>query len=90
MFASYAETVAHWYETTCPYRPAERGDVRFEITALNEPELGCTHFVIVVDDRGEAVERFTTDNPYGAVEACREAQAFTLEERFELYAERGW
>jgi hypothetical protein len=41
-------------------------------------------------DHGEEIERFTTDDPYGAVEAAREAQSLTLEERFDLYADRGW
>jgi len=71
-------------------------DFRFEIIEHDEPELGCTHTVIVHEttddgkDTGSVLEHFTTDNPYGAVEAAREAQAYTLEERFELYAERGW
>jgi hypothetical protein len=72
------------------YEPADAGDVRFYITPVPEPELGCTHLVVIVDDAGAAVERFTTDDPYGAVEACREAQTMTLEERFDYYAERGW
>ena len=55
-----------------------------------EPELGAIHLVITIDDKGEQIERFTTDNPYGAVEAAREAQSLTLEERFDLYADRGW
>jgi hypothetical protein len=41
-------------------------------------------------DQGAEIERFTTDDPYGAVEAAREAQSLTLEERFDLYADRGW
>jgi hypothetical protein len=64
--------------------------VRFEIIELEEPELGATHLVITIDDKGEEIERFTTDNPYGAVEAAREAQSLTLEERFDFYADRGW
>ena len=71
-------------------------DFRFEIIEHDEPEMGSTHTVIVHEitdegvDTGNVLEHFTTDNPYGAVEAAREAQAFTLEERFEMYAERGW
>lgn len=66
-------------------------DHRFEITPVPEPELGCTHVVRMVGRQsGRVAEQFTTDNPYGAVEAYREAQAYTLEERFDLYAERGW
>jgi len=70
-------------------------DFRFEIIEHEEPEMGCTHTVIVHEtdddggDTGVVLERFTTDDPYGAVEAAREAQAFTLEERFERYAEMG-
>jgi hypothetical protein len=60
--------------------------VRFEIIELEEPELGATHLVITIDDKGEEIERFTTE----AVEAAREAQSLTLEERFDLYADRGW
>lgn len=73
-----------------PPAPADEGDVRFLITELEEPEMGATHLVRVIDDRGDEAERFTTDDPYGAVEACREAQNTTLEERFDMYAERGW
>lgn len=81
-------------------------DFRFEIVALEEPEVGCTHLVRVIslvevppDERwpvativdGEVLETFTTDDPYGAVEAAREVQAIPdIEERWALYAERGW
>lgn len=71
-------------------------DFRFEIIPLDEPEIGCTHRVIVheITDEGwhtgVILENFTTDNPFGAVEAAREAQLYTLEERFDMYAERGW
>lgn len=78
-------------------------DFRFDIRAMEEPEMGCTHLVRVIelaptpaDERwpvetvvdGELLESFTTDDPYGAVEAAREAQAYTLEERLEMAAER--
>ena len=66
-------------------------DFRFEIEAIPGPEMGCTHLVTVIEHGTENIlERFTTDDPYGAVEAAREAHAFTLEERFDMYAERGW
>lgn len=94
-------------------------DFRFEIVALDEPEMGCTHLVRMIETLpcracnatgqrfdtgatcstcggrgstdGDELECFTTDNPYGAVEAAREAQAFPdLEERWAMYAERGW
>jgi len=66
-------------------------DFRFEITEVPEPEMGCTHLVVVIEHGTEIeLERFTTDNPWGAVEAAREAQAIPLEERLDMYAERGW
>lgn len=90
MWATADEAREHWLATTSTHAPADPGDFRFIIQALDEPEIGCTHLVIVVGDDGEDIERFTTDDPYGAVEAAREAQAFTLEERFDMYAARGW
>lgn len=77
-------------ENSDRHEPADPGDVRFEVTPLEEPELGATHLVLTIDDRGEVVGRDVTDLPYELVEAYREAQAFTLEERFDLYAARGW
>lgn len=80
-------------------------DFRFEITELPEAEMGETHLVRMIElvlcppdaqwsvetvIDGEQIEAFYTDDPFGAVEAAREAQAFTLEERFEMYAQRGW
>lgn len=65
--------------------------------------MGCTHLVTMielvlmpVDETwpvptivdGEILERFTTDDPYGAVEAAREVQAFSFEERMEREFER--
>jgi hypothetical protein len=69
-------------------RPAEPGDVRFEVTALPEPELGATHCVRMIDEHGVEVERHITDNPYGIVEAFREAQEYSLEERLEPFGIR--
>jgi hypothetical protein len=74
----------------------EANDFHFVITDVPEPEMGCTHYVEVyetlppdevwpVDTRGELLESFTTDDPYGAVEAAREAQAYTLEERLDEF-----
>ena len=75
-------------------------DFRFEIITLPEPELGCTHrvrqierVVTPADDQwpvatlvdGDVMEDFTTDDPYGFVEAAREAQAHPLEERLEPF-----
>jgi hypothetical protein len=74
-------------------------DFRFEITAFDEPEMGCTHLVRMIEllpvptvseftgtVDGREIEAFTTDDPFGAVEAAREAQAYTLEERFDMAA----
>lgn len=66
-------------------------DFRVEILVLDEPEIGCTHLVTMIQwGTGTVLESFTTDDPYGAVEAAREAQEYTLEERFAIYAEKGW
>jgi hypothetical protein len=72
-------------EVTPPYTPADPDDFRFEIVEIEEPEVGCTHIVRVIDDQGEEIEAFTTGDPYGVVEAAREAQAYTLEERLGPY-----
>lgn len=70
-------------------------DFRFEIIALPEPELGCTHLVIqhettdAGEDTGVEMERFTTDNPYGAVEAARVSQASQEDVRGEPCPECG-
>jgi len=78
-------------------------DFRFEIEAHPEPEMGCTHTVTMIElilcppDEiwpvetvidGEIIECFTTDDPYGAVEAFRETQVFSFEERMERQFER--
>lgn len=67
-------------------------DFRFEITVNPEPDdPSTTHFVEVFGvPSGERLEAFTTGDPYGAVEAAREAQAIPFEERMALYADRGW
>jgi hypothetical protein len=80
-------------------------DFRFEILKHDEPEMGCTHTVrmielVIVPENdtwpcetvvdGNCIEQFTTDDPYGAVEAAREVQMYSIEERFAMYAERGW
>lgn len=65
--------------------------------------MGCTHLVTMIERivcppdetwpcetviDGEILERFTTDDPYGAVEAAREVQVFSFEERMERQFER--
>lgn len=72
------------------HAPADPGDFRFEIIELEEPEMGATHLVLTIDDQGEEIGRDITDLPYEMVEAAREAQTMTLEERFDHYAEMGW
>jgi hypothetical protein len=79
-------------------------DFRLEIITLEEPEMGETHLVNMIElvlvpanDQwpvdtiidGDLIESFTTDDPHGTVEAAREAQMYTLEERFDRYAEMG-
>lgn len=77
-------------EIRCDNAERELNDFFFEITAIEEPELGCTHIVrMAARGSGRLLEQFTTDDPFGAVEAAREAQAYSLEERFEMYAEMG-
>lgn len=78
-------------------------DFKFVIEALPEPEIGATHLVEIfgwdlapADETwpvttlvlGDLLETHITDNPYGMVEAAREAQAYSLEERFKMEAER--
>jgi len=79
-----AEDLADYYagRSTLLRRPADKGDFRFEITALEEPEMGATHVVEMVDDRGHVVENYTTDDPYGHVAQFRECQATPFEERY--------
>lgn len=62
-------------------RPADPGDFRFDIFAWDEPEMGCTHTVRMIDEHGVIVEQYTTDDPYGHVEQFREYQDSTFEER---------
>lgn len=62
--------------------PGDR-DVRFEIEANPEPDdPASTHFLAVVcNDTDEVLETHILGDPYGFVEAYREAEAYTLEER---------
>jgi len=39
---------------------------------------------------GEILEVFVTNSPYDEVEAAREVQCIPMEERWAMYAERGW
>lgn len=69
----------------------DRIDFRFDITRNPEPDQASDMFFVEViatyygEDYG-TVERFTTDDPYSAVEAARIAQAYPdLEERDDFY-----
>lgn len=75
--------------------PADKGDVRFEIVSIIEETDDPYMSVLVetIDDTGTIVDRnvFASEHEaYNMIEAHREAQAFTLEERLDMYAERGW
>lgn len=71
----------------------ERIDFRFEIVVNPEPDDPSNlHFVTQIatfdgEDAGE-IDSWTSEDGYAAVEAARIAQAYTLEERWEMDAER--
>lgn len=70
-------------------RPADPGDFRFDIQLNPEPDDPSNlYFVRMIDDRGKVVDSYTSDDPYAAVEAFRETQIYSLEERWEMRAER--
>lgn len=62
-------------------------DVRFVIERNPEPDdPASTHYVEVIDNvTDEVLERHITGTPYEMVEAYREAQEYTLEERLGPY-----
>lgn len=71
----------------------DRFDFRFVIEQNPEPSSNADlHFVTRIatyygDDMG-VIESFTSEDPGAAVEAAREAQMYSLEERWEMEAER--
>lgn len=66
-------------------------DVRFAVLPCDDPEMGCTHTVVIyAHPSQQEVDRFTTDDPYGAVQAYREVQTIPMDERWAIYAARGW
>lgn len=74
--------------------PAEPGDVRYEITSIieetDDPQMAT--LVETIDDAGAVIARdvfASWDDPYLMIEAAREAQTMSLEDRFDMYAERG-
>ena len=68
----------------------ERIDFRFEVHANPEPDDPSNLYYIAQiatfdgQDAG-VIDAWTTDAPYAAVEAAREAQEYTLEERLGPY-----
>lgn len=62
---------------------APNDDVRFTVTANPEPDdPGSTHLLEMYSiATGELVERHITGDPYGFIEAFRETQNYSLEER---------
>lgn len=66
-------------------------DARFEVITCDEPEMGRTHTVVIyAHPSQQEVDRFTTDDAHGAVEAFREVQTTPIEERWAIYGARGW
>lgn len=65
-------------------------DFRFEITENPEPDDPASMYFVrqIATPSQQVLEAFTTDRPYDAVEAAREAQVFSLEERWAMDAER--
>jgi len=87
--AEIASTAKAAAEMLCDRLERAIDDFRFEIGEMDED--GYRRVTRIALGSGRVLDDFsTTDDPYLAVEAAREAQAFTLEERFEMYAERGW
>lgn len=87
-FAATREDAA---KALCDWAADQLDDFFFVITANPEPDDAASLYWVEVARRGsgELLESFTTGDPYGAVEAAREAQVFTLEERLDRYAEMG-
>ena len=77
------------------HAPADPGDFRFEVIDIlgetEDPQMAT--LVLTIDDQGAEIGRdvfASYDDPYLMIEAAREAQTMTLEERFDRYAELGW
>jgi len=82
-----ADLLAGRYETR--ERPADPGDYRFDIKPNPEPDDPSNlYFVRVINDQGEVVAAHYAQDPYAEVEAFRETQIYSLEERWEMQAER--
>jgi len=76
------------------HEPADKGDFRFEVIDTPETEDPFMQvLVLTIDDQGAEIGRdiySSRSEAFDMIEAAREAQAFTLEERLDMYAERGW
>lgn len=94
-WATAAETLDQFIATTSTYAPADPGDFRFDIIDIGaeteDPFMQV--LVLSIDDTGEAFARdiySSRSEAFDMIEAAREAQAFSLEERLDMYADRGW
>lgn len=67
-------------------------DFRYEITPNPEPSEPADLFFVrrIATPSQKVIESFTTDDPYRDVEAAREVQNIPMEERWDMYAERGY
>lgn len=67
-------------------------DCRFEYSENPEPSFPGDRFHITqyAIPSQRVVDSFTTHDPGDVIASCREAQTTTLEERFAVYADRGW
>lgn len=95
-----ADTTFLGYDST-PIRLAKRiakgefdckiEEVRLEVMPCDEPEVGCTHIITVyAHPSQQEVDRFATDDPHRALEALREVETVSMEQRWAIYAARGW
>lgn len=73
------------------YEATLEPDFAFDITANPEPDQASELYFVRMYDPAtlETLDRFSTDDPYGMVDAARFTQAFDFEERMDLYAEMG-
>lgn len=67
-------------------RPADPDDFRFEIMRNPEPDDNAHLYLVKqIDDKGVVVDSFYSEDGYAYVEAFRESQEYTLEERLGPY-----
>lgn len=67
-------------------------DFRFEYSLNPEPSSNADLYFITryATPSQKVIDSWTTEDPGAAIEAAREAQIFSLEERFDIYAAKGW